>query len=405
MGFGSFFKELSGDTNNSAGNNSMYKLRTVHLGDDSYTPIEANGEIMHTAMQIGVDYIAAAVSKCEIRTFINNTEVRGNDWYLWNIKPNKNQSSTQFWTEFIHRLYFNREVLVIPINKQLIIADGFSKEVRALEATKFTGITRDGCSINRTYTTETAIYMSLDNNTCTGSLLSSVGLVMDELLKITCTHYYKEGGEHGVLYYDTAQIGTEDENNEFEQLLNEDFKKYFDSKNAVLPLYNGMKYESKFSGSSQRSSYITDVSTIIKEGFTRMAQALRVPPALMLGEAVDVGNVVKDFLTFCIDPLMDGITEAANAVMYGKGVIEGNYLQADSSCIEHMDIFSSGGNIDKIHSNSILSVNEIRRKVGEPRINEGWADSYIQTKNYDSVETKGGSDDDESENDVSNGKG
>lgn len=96
MGFGSFFKELSGDTNNSAGNNSMYKLRTVHLGDDSYTPIEANGEIMHTAMQIGVDYIAAAVSKCEIRTFINNTEVRGNDWYLWNIKPNKNQSSTQF---------------------------------------------------------------------------------------------------------------------------------------------------------------------------------------------------------------------------------------------------------------------------------------------------------------------
>lgn len=120
-----------------------------------------------------------------------------------------------------------------------------------------------------------------------------------------------------------------------------------------------------------------------------MAQALRVPPALLLGEVADTGMVVQNLLTFCIDPLLDNITEAANAVMYGKGVIEGNFLQADSTCIEHIDIFKAGSNIDKIHSNSILSVNEIRRKIGEPRINESWADGYIQTKNYDVIEEKG----------------
>ena len=392
MGLGDFFKNLVGGSKSQNNNGVVY--RTVRVGDDSYTPVDVNGEIMRTAMQIGVDYIASAVGKCEIRTFINNKEVRGDDWYLWNVRPNKNQTSTQFWSEVVHKLYFNKEVLILPINKQLIIADSFSKEVRAIAPTIFTGISRDSFAFNGSYTTENAIYLNIENNANTTSLSTSLGSVLDEMLKITCKHYYNEGGEHGAFYYDTSQIGTKEDEDNLNRILNEDFDAYFNSKNAVLPLYDGMRYEQMVAkGSSQKTSYVNDMSTIIREAYTRMAQALRVPPALLLGEVTDVNGVTKSLLTFAVDPLLDYICEAANAVMYGRGILEGNFLQADSSCIEHIDIFSSGGNIDKIHSNSILSVNEIRRKVGEPRIEEAWADSYIQTKNYETIEKKGGNSD------------
>lgn len=392
MGLGDFFKNLVGG--NKSQNNNGVVYRTVRLGDDSYTPVDVNGEIMRTAMQIGVDYIASAVGKCEIRTFINNKEVRGDDWYLWNVRPNKNQTSTQFWSEVVHKLYFDKEVLILPINKQLIIADSFSKEVRAIAPTIFSGISRDSFAFNGSYTTENAIYLNIENNANTTSLSTSLGSVLDEMLKLTCKHYYNEGGEHGAFYYDTSQIGTKEDEDNLNRILNEDFDAYFNSKNAVLPLYDGMRYEQMTSkSSSQKTSYVNDMSTIIKEAYTRMAQALRVPPALLLGEVTDVKGVTQSLLTFAVDPLLDYICEAANAVMYGRGILEGNFLQADSSCIEHIDIFSSGGNIDKIHSNSILSVNEIRRKVGEPRIEEAWADSYIQTKNYETIEKKGGNSD------------
>lgn len=384
MGLGDIFSSLFGVKEKPV----RYNVKTKN----DYLPFDVSGELMRYAFQIGVDYIAAAVAKCEIRTFINNKEVRGDDWYLWNVKPNVNQTSTQFWTEVIHRLYYDREVLIIPFKNQLIIADGYSKTENAIAPTYFTGITRAGFSFIKEYNTENAIYLTLDKSVNTGGLMNSLGNVLDNLLKVTCTHYYNEGGEHGALYYDTANIGSKEDEEAFNKLLNDDFDAYFKSKNAVLPLYDGMKYESLSKSSSQKSSYMSDMSTIVKEAYTRMAQALRVPPALLLGEVTDVTGVVKDLLTFAVDPLLDSITEASNAVMYGKKMLDGNYLIADSSCIEHIDIFSAGSNIDKIHSNSILSVNEIRRKVGEPRIDEAWADNYVQTKNYGAVELKKGSD-------------
>ena len=94
-----------------------------------------------------------------------------------------------------------------------------------------------------------------------------------------------------------------------------------------------------------------------------VAQSYKIPPALILGEVADTKTAVDNLLTFCIDPLLDMITEAMNAVRYGKRV-----------------------------SARIYNTNEIRRKIGEPKINEPWADEYVMTKNYEAVTGSGASD-------------
>ena len=98
---------------------------------------------------------------------------------------------------------------------------------------------------------------------------------------------------------------------------------------------------------------------------------------------------MQNFLSFCIDPFMNMIAEGANACLYGQNVLKGSCISPDSSCIEHADIFSLAEKVDKLIAASVLNVNEVRRKVGEPQIPEDWANEYTRTKNYEAVNAAG----------------
>ncbi|MBO5408928.1 MAG: phage portal protein, partial [Clostridia bacterium] len=62
--------------------------------------------ITEFAINVAISLIAGAVSKCEFRTFQNFQEVFGDEYYLWNVEPNRNQNSSQFLQEMIHKLLY-----------------------------------------------------------------------------------------------------------------------------------------------------------------------------------------------------------------------------------------------------------------------------------------------------------
>ena len=41
---------------------------------------------------ICVDMIANALGRCEFRTYMDNGETQGPEYYLWNVEPNVNQN-------------------------------------------------------------------------------------------------------------------------------------------------------------------------------------------------------------------------------------------------------------------------------------------------------------------------
>ena len=60
-------------------------------------------------------------------------------------------------------------------------------------------------------------------------------------------------------------------------------------------------------------------------------------------------------------------------------------MQIDTNSIQHVDVFECADKIDKLRAGSIFSTNEILRKLGEPQIDEPWANEHVLTKNYESV--------------------
>ena len=95
---------------------------------------------------------------------------------------------------------------------------------------------------------------------------------------------------------------------------------------------------------------------------------------------------MDQFLTFCIDPLTDLIAEEINRKRYGyQEFSKGNYIQIDTKAVKHVDLLSVAQSVDKLIASGVFTINDILDVVGNPRINEEWADQHFMTKNYETV--------------------
>ena len=343
---------------------------------------------MRNALEVATDYIAACIAKCEIQTYCNNQYTKGKDWYRWNVKPNLNQGSTEFWCEIVKKLIRDGKVLIVPIADQLIIADSFYEDKKALVPTSFKGIVRDSYSIQGLYNTTNAIYITHENNANLNRLMTGLGSVLDDTLKIACERYYREDGEHGIVKYNTPQSLNDDEKEVVLQDLNDYFEDFYAHKNGVAVLFDDMSYTPLNTGTTQKSSVVTDIQNITKEAYSKVAQALKVPPALLLGDTANINNVVIDnLIQFAVMPILDDIVEKANAVMYTpEEYLNGNYLKVDYAGIKYLDMVDCAASLDKLRADGLYNVNELRVKFGETPVKQDFAEKYIVTKNYADVE-------------------
>lgn len=81
--------------------------------------------------------IGGLVAKCEFRTFQQYNPLKGEEYYLWNVRPNPSQNSTQFIQEFIYRLCMNNEALIISHGGSIYVADSFYREERGFQEAIF----------------------------------------------------------------------------------------------------------------------------------------------------------------------------------------------------------------------------------------------------------------------------
>ena len=290
----------------------------------------------------------------------------------------------------MYRLIKYREVLIIPIGEQLIIADSFSKEEKAIVPTIFHSVQRKGLTLNGIYNSTNSIYLTAEHSTSLSGLINGLGSVLDESLKIALKNYYMDGGEHGIVTLNTDKETSDEEDEAYEEYLEEYFSDFYNRKNAVAVLYEGMTYQSTKNNSSYKNSVITDIREITKEAYSKVGQALKVPPALLLGDVANINETVVDnLINFAVMPVLDDFVEVANAVMYSPDeYLQGNYVKVDYANIKYMDALECSAAVDKLRADGIYNTNELRIKFGEVPVDKDFAEDYVVTKNY--AEAEGG---------------
>lgn len=338
------------------------------------------------SVQMAINLLSGMLAKCEFKTYSSGEEKKADEYYLWNVEPNVNQSSSQFVAEMISKLLFCNEVLVVEVNDQLLIADSFTQDTYALFPNVFSGVTVGDFTFDRKFTMSDVLYFKLNNQNIR-ALLSGLMAGYSQLLDMAVGKYKRAGGRKGTVKLDKTLSGDPKKQKQIDDLFNRQFKTYFESENAIVNLPNGVDYnEITGEGSKKSTSEVNDIANLTKEAMSRVAQAFRIPPALLQGDIAEVDKLIDELLTFCIDPLADLIQTEINRKRYGKkAFLNGTCLRIDTTCLKHIDIFDVAQAADKLISDRIYNVDEIRQKLGDAPLNTWWSKQYVMTKNLESV--------------------
>ena len=363
----------------------------INIGDigeyaAEYASIVGDIYIREMAFWSATNLIANAISKCEFKTYFKGKEVKKQEYYLWNIEPNKNQNSSAFLHKLIAQLYRHNECLVIEQNGQLIVADSFTKKESALYEDVFSQVTVKDFTFNKSFKQSEVLYFKLsevDMRKMVNGLYESYA----KLITYSMNAYQKSKGVKGVFKYGTLPIAGTPEREVFDKLINEKISKWLNSDNAALPLGNGQEWKEN-EKRTYSSEGTRDIKAMIDDIYDFTARSVGIPPVLLKGDLANVGDeVVNQLLTFAIDPLTDMLQEEINRKRSGYlAFSQGTYVEIDTKAIKHIDLLSVSTAIDKLIASGAFCINDIRKLVGEQIIDEPWAWQHWITKNYSSVE-------------------
>ena len=360
---------------------------TMSVADEAeFWTLAASLYVRQLAFHSCVNVVANAISKCEIKTFEKRKEKRGEEFYLWNVQPNRNQCSSVFMHKLIAKLYEDNEALIIePEPGEMLVADSFTLTVYAMKDYKFENVEVDEFIFKRPFYQKDVMYFKL-NNSDIRKLVSGLHESYGQLAEYAQKAYRKSRGQKGVFEV-ARRVGgkPEDAIKEIEMLQN-NFKSFFDADSAVLPLKDGQKY-TELNTKTYNADSTRDIRAQIDDVFIFTARAFQIPPVLVLGEVADTSKAVDAFLTFCIDPLCDLIQEEQNRKRYTRQqYLNGNFITIDTKTIKHIDLLAVAGSIEKLIGSGAFSPNDVRKAVRDEPIDEPWAKEHYLTLNFERAE-------------------
>ena len=351
---------------------------------EEYQALIGDIYIRELAFWSAVNFVANAISKCEFKTFKAGKEVKGPEYYLWNIEPNKNQNSSVFIQQLISTAFCGNEALVIEQNGQLLVADSFKRDPYALYEDVFTQVQVGDFKFGRSFVQSDVLYFKLHSKDMR-KVVNGLYSAYAKLITYSITAYQKSRGTKGIFTYDALPVAGTEQRTLFDKLVTEKFKTFMASGDAILPLGKGQSF-TDIGSKTYASESTRDIRALINDVSDFTAKGFGIPPVLLRGDVQDTKAAIDDFLTFCVDPLVDMISEEINRKRYGRSqYLAGNYIQIDTSTIKHVDLFDKATSIDKLISSGAFCINDIRLACGKPAILESWAEQHFMTKNYATV--------------------
>lgn len=336
------------------------------------------------ALYIAKSYIANSISKCEFKVYESGKEVKDTQYYLWNVNPNPNQSSSQFLNLLINELYDKAHALVVPFKNRMYVAEGFSIDERPMKENLFKAVTIEGETLAKTYKASEVFYFKLDSKSVK-KLIDGLHDTYGQLIASAAAAYKRRNGAKYKLNLESMRQGDAAFMEQYETIIKGQLKSFIESDNTVYPQFKGTDLQEFGSNVAQNAD---DVIKLRKEIFDVTAQAFKIPLPMMYGNITNIQEIVKVFLTFCIDPLADmlgeEITRKTNSFDTWKNGQK--FVRVDTSCINHIDIFDIANAADKLISCGAFSIDDLLEVLNRQPLDTEFSRKHWITKNYSDVE-------------------
>lgn len=341
------------------------------------------------AIDKAVGMIAHAIAKSEFVVQRKDRRVRDHVYWILNVRPNPNETATDFWITAIKKLLTEDECLICSMSDMLYIIDTYTSDNAVMLPRIYRNVyiksNGETYKLNKNFRADDVIHLRAQNKKVRRYLESVLKMYNDTVSAIAAA---KKLGSTPKFTMDIPGqlpvIRTKDENGKERNLTIDEYKKsikkLLESDDIeVLLNQNGMKIEQLKTETGTTSE---DIVKIANEIFTECAFAFDIPKAVFLGEITEKADSTNEFITYAVGWIKELIDDSLNAKMVGEdSYLKGERIWIDMSRYKHRDLVESAANLDKLRSIG-FNFDEILEAVGREPLNTEFSQERVVTKNY-----------------------
>lgn len=342
------------------------------------------------AVQSAINLIANVVSRSEFQTFEKGKQTKKDNYYLFNVEPNPNKSSSKFWRDVISKLIYDNQCLIIQQNDNLYVADSFNVNKFAFKEYVYDNIVIDDLKLRGSRVESEVFHLELHNSQIS-NVIENINKDYSKLIEISQQNYKRNNSRRGKLNIEAKYSQTEKGQKRLEDLFKNKFKRFFEAENgAVLPLPDGLDYEELSSNIGTKGGADNNsIRAFIDDIFDFVAIGFQIPPVILKGKVADNKDAFNNFITYGINPLAELIEDEVNRKYYGKkAYLNNTYLKVDTTNIKAVDIESVANALDVLTRIGAYSIDDSLKKLGMEPIGGEVGASRFMTKNYQEIEQR-----------------
>ena len=338
------------------------------------------------AIQIAVSYIANAISKCEIKFYKNGKkDTQSYQYYLWNVKPNDNQSGSEFINKLVTKMLTNPDgALVIQNNGKIYVADSYQRQPYPFREDEYSSICIETLSLNKTFKASEVLHFRLEDENIS-ELINSVYMEYGKAISYALDSFLKVNSSKFKMKIKQDKIGDLTFNEYYNQFLKEQLKDFLESNNGVYPENEGFDLQEFKTGNKTKNC--DDLVKLRKDMFQMVGEAFKIPISMMEGNINNVTEIIKQFITFGVEPWTKLIEDVINAGCWNyEEWKKGCKVKIDTSKIAYTTLLDGADNASKLIANTICCPDEVRELFGLDSIEEEFGKQFFITKNNSKAE-------------------
>jgi|SRR5699024_8725120 len=335
-----------------------------------------------TAIDSVLSKIAHKVAEQNIIVKNDKNILKDSLYYRMNVMPNRNQSKHEFIYNLVMKLLQDGECLVIQTSaNDLIIADSFEVDKKAVYENVFRNVTSNDFTFERTFTRDEVLYFKYSNNGLDNIMQ---GLYHDygELLGRMIEFQLRKSQLRATVNIDSVFANKEGAHKRIQGFVDRLYSVFKKNAVAIIPQQKGLEYEehSKATGTVES---VDEVKKVKNQYMYEVARAVGYPIAFLNGDIADLSDITKNYYKECVSPIIAIIENEFNKQLFTtEEYLSGERIKINRPTTrDEFDLLRSGA----------INGNDLRESVGLERANDPMLEEYYTTKDYKEI-SKGGDD-------------
>lgn len=334
--------------------------------------------------------IAKAIAKSEFVVNRNGVNTKDDIYWMLNVKPNPNETATEFWMEVVKKLLSENECLIVFLRGKLYRASKFREDDRVIQGKSYTDVYievgDDEYGLTNKFKAEDVMHLRNSNKKILKFLKKNLGVYnaiatgLLEAKKISSIPKFTLDIEGQVPIIRKKKEDGTDEVITIDKY-KESIKKMLESENIeVLTNQMGMKINSM---KIESNASMEDATKLAKEIFTEAAYAYDIPVAVFLGTITEKADSTNEFITYAVNCIVEMLNDAMTAALVGKDSFlkKNERIWVDLSKYKHVDVIESAAQLEKLRGIG-FSLDEIFELIGRQPLNTDFSQKRVITKNF-----------------------